>query len=148
MRFGVFVLALLLAGVSGLRVAQSEDDDARLWKTGTRGFEWFFANVKKPTSPCEGEYVVATWYESGSHTANGDVFKPDGLTAAHRTLPFGSKVTVINPRTGHSVTVVINDRGPFVKGVTLDLARGAARSIGMTQTQWVCLTATTKAASK
>jgi rare lipoprotein A len=48
-------------------------------------------------------------------------------------------VTVTNPRAGKSVTVVINDRGPFTRGVTLDLARGAARAIGMNQTQWVCM---------
>jgi rare lipoprotein A len=140
MRFGVFGVALLLVGLLDLRLAQSQDADAaRVWKTGTRGFEWFFANVKRPDGPCAGEHVVATWYDSGSHTASGELFKPDGHTAAHRTLPFGSKVTVINPHTGKTVTVVINDRGPFTKGVTLDLARGAARHIGMTQTQWVCM---------
>lgn len=146
MRFGVFGLTLL-AGLAGLRGAQSADE-ARVWTVGTRGFEWFFANVKKPDTPCDGEIVVATWYDSGSHTASGEAFKADGHTAAHRTLPFGSKVTVINPHTHKSVTVVINDRGPFVKGVTLDLARGAARSIGMTQTQWVCMAEETKAAKK
>jgi rare lipoprotein A len=48
-------------------------------------------------------------------------------------------VTVTNPRNGQSVTVVINDRGPFTRGVTLDLASGAAHAIGMSQTQWVCM---------
>jgi rare lipoprotein A len=66
-------------------------------------------------------------------------FNPSGYTAAHRTLPFGSRVTVTNPRNGKSVTVVINDRGPFTRGVTLDLARGAANAIDMRQTQWVCM---------
>lgn len=131
---------MLLAGLAGLRVAQSADaDNARVWKAGTRSFEWFFANVQKPDGPCAGEHVVATWYETGRLTANGELFKPDEHTAAHRTLPFGSKVTVINPHTGKSVTVIINDRGPFTKGVTLDLARGAARAIGMHSTQWVCM---------
>jgi rare lipoprotein A len=61
------------------------------------------------------------------------------MTAAHRTLPFGSRVTVTNPQNGSSVTVTINDRGPFTRGVTLDLAYGAARAIGMHGTQWVCM---------
>ncbi|HXF87143.1 MAG TPA: septal ring lytic transglycosylase RlpA family protein [Xanthobacteraceae bacterium] len=95
--------------------------------------------MKRPDLPCAGELVVATWYASGKRTANGQAFNPDGLTAAHRTLPFGSRVRVINPHSGKAVTVVINDRGPFVKGVTLDLARGAARVIGMHSTQWVCM---------
>jgi rare lipoprotein A len=138
MQAGV-AFALSLLALVDVRVAQSADDEVRVWKTGTRGFEWFFANVKKPNGPCDGEHVVATWYDSGTHTASGEVFKAEGLTAAHRTLPFGSKVTIINPHTNKSVTVVINDRGPFTKGVTLDLARGAARAIGMTQTQWVCM---------
>jgi hypothetical protein len=72
-------------------------------------------------------------------SANGQAFDHNGYTAAHRTLPFGSRVTVTNPENGKSVTVVINDRGPFTRGVTLDLTRGAARAIGMYRTQWVCM---------
>ncbi len=53
------------------------------------------------------------------------------LTAAHRTLPFGSRVNVTNPRTGRSVVVRINDRGPFVRGRVLDLSRAAAEEIGI-----------------
>jgi rare lipoprotein A len=142
-----FILAMMLAAtfavMSGAApaVAQSEDAVAvaPVKKLPTRGFDWFFANTPKPEGPCMGEHVVATWYQSGKHTATGEIFNPDGRTAAHRTLPFGSRVTVTNPRTGQHITVVINDRGPFVKGVTLDLARGAARAIGMHATQWVCM---------
>jgi rare lipoprotein A (peptidoglycan hydrolase) len=76
---------------------------------------------------------------SGRRTASGQTFDPGGHTAAHRTLPFGSRVTVTNPQNGRSVTVVINDRGPFTRGVTLDLTRSAARAIGMYRTQWVCM---------
>jgi rare lipoprotein A len=83
--------------------------------------------------------VVATWYAYGRRTASGQAFSAGGHTAAHRTLPFGSRVTVINPRNGRSVTVVVNDRGPFTRGVTLDLTRGAAHAIGMQSTQWVCM---------
>ncbi len=61
------------------------------------------------------------------------------MTAAHRTLPFGTQLTVTNPRTGKSVTVIVNDRGPFVSGVSLDLSRGAAQAIGMHGTGAVCI---------
>jgi rare lipoprotein A len=107
----------------------------------SRGFAWFFAREAQlgPQGSCSGNRVVATWYQSGRRTASGAAFNPGGLTAAHRSLPFGSHVTVTNPRNGQSVTVLINDRGPFTRGVTLDLARGAARAIGMTSTQHVCM---------
>jgi rare lipoprotein A len=104
----------------------------------SRGFAWFFAH-SRPQGSCSGQQVVATCYSSGSHTASGQAFNPGGYTAAHRTLPFGSRVTVVNPQNGRAVVVVINDRGPFTSGVTLDLAIGAARAIGMNGTQWVCM---------
>jgi rare lipoprotein A len=85
------------------------------------------------------QIIKTSYYESGRWTASGEPFRPDGLTAAHRTLPFGTKLTVMNPRTGQSVTVVINDRGPYVRGVSLDLSRGAARAIGMRGTQHLCI---------
>jgi len=105
------------------------------------GFAWYFANQSRIESKgsCIGNRVVATWYQSGRRTASGAAFNPNGHTAAHRTMPFGSRVTVTNPRNGQSVSVLINDRGPFTRGVTIDLARGAARSIGMTGTQQVCM---------
>jgi len=104
----------------------------------SRGFSWFFAH-SRPVGNCSGQQVVATYYVSGRRTANGQAFASGEMTAAHRTLPFGSRVTVTNPQNGSSVTVVINDRGPFTRGVTLDLSSGAARAIGMHGTQWVCM---------
>lgn len=104
----------------------------------SRGFAWFFSH-SRPHGSCAGQNVVATFYVSGRRTASGQTFNSGGLTAAHRTLPFGSQVTITNPENGRSVTVTINDRGPFTRGVTLDLARGAAHAIGMTGTQWVCM---------
>lgn len=77
----------------------------------------------------------ATWYGpgfAGHRTANGERFDPSKLTAAHRTLPFGTRVRVVSERTGESVIVRINDRGPFGdQGRIIDLARGAARRIGL-----------------
>jgi rare lipoprotein A len=75
----------------------------------------------------------ASYYKSGHRTANGERFNPHGLTAAHRSLPFGTKVKVTNIRTGKSVVVRINDRGPFIKGRVIDLSLGAAKVIGLTR---------------
>jgi len=83
--------------------------------------------------------VHASWYGSGHRTANGERFVPGGLTAAHRTLPFGTRVRVTNAKTGRSVVVRINDRGPFVHGRSIDLSKGAARAIGMGGTARVAM---------
>jgi rare lipoprotein A len=97
---------------------------------------------QRPTgiSTCNaGQRVISAYYWEGSHTASGEPFNPNAMTAAHRTLPFGTHLTVTNPRNGQSVTVVINDRGPFVHGVSLDLSRGAAQAIGLHGTGAVCI---------
>ena len=64
-------------------------------------------------------------------TANGEHMNPNAMTAAHKTLPFGSRVTVFNRRNGRSATVRINDRGPYVAGRVIDLSPGAARVLGV-----------------
>ncbi|WP_341528198.1 septal ring lytic transglycosylase RlpA family protein [Nostoc sp. UHCC 0302] len=77
---------------------------------------------------------VASFYGydgSGSQTASGERFNPEGMTAAHRSLPLGTKVRVTNTRNGRSVVVRINDRGPYIRGRIIDLSAGAARIIGM-----------------
>ncbi len=77
---------------------------------------------------------VASYYGRRFHgrlTANGERFNMRAMTAAHKTLPFGSRIKVTNPSNGRSVTVRINDRGPFIPGRVLDLSRGAAEKIGM-----------------
>jgi rare lipoprotein A len=79
-----------------------------------------------------GSSGVASYYWQGQQTASGARFNPNGLTAAHRSLPFGTRVLVTNQSNGRSVTVTINDRGPFIKGRIIDLSRGAAQAIGMT----------------
>ncbi|HTJ58028.1 MAG TPA: septal ring lytic transglycosylase RlpA family protein [Devosiaceae bacterium] len=78
--------------------------------------------------------------ESGHRTANGEHFDGSGMTAAHRSLPFGTMVRVVDQRTGRSVVVRINDRGPFARGRVIDLSRAAARRLGMGGTAKVCLT--------
>jgi rare lipoprotein A len=79
-----------------------------------------------------GTTGVASYYKSGKVTANGERFNPHGMTAAHRKLPFGTKVKVTNLRNGKSVVVRINDRGPFIGGRVIDLSLGAAKVIGLT----------------
>jgi rare lipoprotein A len=76
---------------------------------------------------------LASFYgsESGTRTASGRRFNPNGMTAAHRCLPFGTKLRVTYG--GRSVMVTINDRGPFIRGRVLDLSEGAARAIGITR---------------
>jgi rare lipoprotein A len=78
-----------------------------------------------------GQIGMASYYKRGRMTASGEKFNPQGLTAAHRTLPFGTKVRVVNVRSGKSVIVRINDRGPFIRGRIIDLALGAARAVGL-----------------
>jgi rare lipoprotein A len=83
---------------------------------------------------------IASYYGhafAGRRTASGERFNPGALTAAHRTLRFGTRVRVTNSHNGRSVVVRINDRGPFVKGRSIDLSSGAARVIGMGATAHV-----------
>lgn len=72
----------------------------------------------------------ASWYALNSRTASGEWMNPSAMTAAHKTLPLGSKVKVTHAKTGKSIIVRINDRGPFIKGRVIDLSKGAARKLG------------------
>ncbi|MDY7012153.1 MAG: septal ring lytic transglycosylase RlpA family protein, partial [Cyanobacteriota bacterium] len=77
---------------------------------------------------------IASWYGPGFHgrrSASGERFNQNAMTAAHRTLPFGTRVRVTNQNNGRSIVVRINDRGPFIRGRIIDLSVGAARKIGM-----------------
>lgn len=80
---------------------------------------------------CKGTWIVASWYgaESGSRTASGLYFDGTQMFAAHKSLPFGTRVKFTYK--GKSVTVPIEDRGPYIKGRTFDLSRAAAERIGM-----------------
>jgi rare lipoprotein A len=74
--------------------------------------------------------IASVYAYRGGKTASGERVNPSALTAAHRTLPFGTSVEVINRRNGKSVTVRINDRGPFVRGRVIDLTPAGARALG------------------
>ncbi|WCN81627.1 septal ring lytic transglycosylase RlpA family protein [Micromonospora sp. LH3U1] len=83
----------------------------------------------KAPSVLESGSCGASFYSDGQLTANGESFNPNELTAAHKTLPFNTKVRVTNPANGKSVVVRINDRGPFIDGRCLDLSRAAFATI-------------------
>jgi rare lipoprotein A len=74
---------------------------------------------------------IASFYKYDSKTASGEQFNPKDLTAAHRTLPFGTRIRVTNVATGKSVTVRVNDRGPFIRGRVVDVSHSAAEALGM-----------------
>ena len=86
------------------------------------------------------ETCVASRYGyNGGRTASGERMDPSAMTAAHRTRPFGSHITVTSLSTGRSITVRVNDRGPFVKGRCIDLSTGAADVLGIGGTAMVSL---------
>jgi rare lipoprotein A len=97
----------------------------------------------KPTGNCAGQEILASHYSIGKRTANGERFDVNGNTAAARTWPIGTILKVTNPKNGRSITVRINDTGPwglaYRMGARLDMATGAARRIGMAGTQYVCV---------
>jgi rare lipoprotein A len=106
---------------------------ARAATEGAAGGSWRDANASiAPSSGGHSFSGVASFYgnESGSKTASGQRFNQNAMTAAHRSLPFGTKLRVTHG--GRSVVVTINDRGPFIRGRVLDLSTGAARAIGLT----------------
>jgi rare lipoprotein A len=76
-------------------------------------------------------YGIASFYSDEQLTANGETFNPNAMTAAHPTLPFGTRLRVTNVSTGRSVTVRINDRGPYVAGRVVDVSYSAAESLGI-----------------
>lgn len=124
------ITAALLAGLFGIGTAQAGG-----WET--------IHKYVKPTGNCGGQEVLASYYATGKRTATGERFDANGNTAAARTWPLGTTLTVTNPKNGRSLTVRINDTGPwgiaYRKGARLDLAHGAARRLGMTASQYVCV---------
>jgi len=99
------------------------------WRAGRAAGAALVLACALAATQSHAETVLASWYGHGRLTASGERFNPNGMTAAHRTFPFGARLRVC---LSGCVTVRINDRGPFVRGRTLDLARGAAAVIGLT----------------
>jgi len=99
----------------------------------------FTADSFAGSNQCGG----ASWYSlPGQRTASGERMNPNAMTAAHKTLPLGSVVRVVNQRTGKSIKVTINDRGPYIKGRIIDLSKAAGRQLGIIPagTGKVCIT--------
>lgn len=129
-------LALMAAPAFAIALLSVQPADARDWGSVHR--------YVKPSGNCSGaQEILASHYASGKRTATGERFDPNGNTAAARTWALGSSLTVTNPINGRSLTVRINDTGPwgiaYAKGARLDLARGAARRLGMRGAQYVCV---------
>ncbi len=90
-----------------------------------------FASHKNAAETEVASHGLASFYTEGTQTANGEKFDTNELTAAHRTLPFGTRLRVTSVATGRSVTVRVNDRGPFIPGRVVDVSYSAARTLGM-----------------
>jgi rare lipoprotein A len=90
-----------------------------------------FARLKNATPTQIASQGVASFYTEGQQTASGEKFDTNDLTAAHPTLPFGTRLRVTNVATGRSVTVRVNDRGPYVPGRVVDVSHSAADALGM-----------------
>lgn len=88
------------------------------------------ATFAASNGPAAAQCGRASWYALTSKTASGERMNPSAMTAAHRSLPFGTKVLVTNSRNGKSVVVRINDRGPFIRGRIIDLSKAAANRLG------------------
>jgi rare lipoprotein A len=88
------------------------------------------ASLSIAICPVQAESGLAAFY-GGGRTASGEVTGPTGFTAAHRSLPFGTKVLVTNARNGKTVVVRITDRGPYGRGRIIDVSRAAARQLDM-----------------
>lgn len=92
-----------------------------------------FARHDNATSTQIASQGVASFYTEGQQTASGEKFNTNDLTAAHPTLPFGTRLRVTNVATGRSVTVRVNDRGPYVPGRVVDVSHSAANALGMVE---------------
>jgi rare lipoprotein A len=90
-----------------------------------------FASDKNAAEAQVASHGLASFYTEGTQTASGERFDTHELTAAHPTLPFGTRLHVTNVATGRSVTVRVNDRGPFVPGRAVDVSYAAAERLGM-----------------
>lgn len=89
------------------------------------------ASNRKPAATEGASHGIASYYWQGTKTASGEKFNTNDLTAAHPTLPFGTRLRVTNVSSGQAVTVRVNDRGPFIRGRVVDVSYAAAEELGM-----------------
>ena len=101
------------------------------YATVTRGARTLFAPIPVRAEDCVASvYSLGDPSQPGTKTASGTPLNDNAMTAAHKSLPFGSKVKVTNKKNGNAVTVTITDRGPYVKGRCIDLSQAGARALG------------------
>ena len=138
--FAVSVAAAMLAACAGPSVVANKPNSSGVSRqTENIGHKSPLrvrtAKLEPATSKSgtQASYGVASFYSEDSETASGEKFDPRQMTAAHPTLPFGTKLQVTDVSTGRSVTVRINDRGPFVSGRDVDLSSSAAEKLGMVE---------------
>jgi rare lipoprotein A (peptidoglycan hydrolase) len=106
--------------------------DSGPWRWGNPSTDPSTPDVSPRALPSrDTAYGLASFYGNDTHTASGERFNPRAMTAAHRTLPFGTRVRVTDVVTGRSVMVRINDRGPFIRGRIIDISTAAAESLGI-----------------
>ena len=133
----VRLLAVVLATAALGACAQSVSNKSALYATGRptslAAVYIHRHNLLARHKIATKNYGLASFYEEDTETANGEKFDPQAMTAAHRSLPFGTKLRVTNVATGNSVTVRVNDRGPFVQGRVVDLSRSAAETLGIVE---------------
>jgi rare lipoprotein A len=133
-------VAVQIAHIDFLPASTAANADKSVDKTSINANRLVSSNAKTTETKTSARVIqsgVASYYGPGFHgrrTANGERFNQYGLTAAHRSLPFGTRLRVTNMRNGRSVIVRVNDRGPYSGGRILDLSTGAARAIGISGT--------------
>jgi rare lipoprotein A len=115
-----------------VRAARKARSERRVRQVVVARPKWAKRSLSKSGPTGSGQSGIASYYWQGQRVASGGWFNPNAMTAAHRTLPFGTRVRVTHGGSGRSVDVTINDRGPFVAGRIIDLSRAAASAIGMT----------------
>ena len=132
--FALIAATLLVGGTVSEASAKSRHHRHHSHHHAQKTADGNWLNANAAIAPTGGRSFAgkASFYgnESGSRTASGQRFNQNAMTAAHRSLPFGTKLRVTHR--GQSVVVTINDRGPFIRGRVLDLSKGAARAIGLT----------------
>ena len=130
--FALIAATLLVGGSISEASAKSRHHRHHHAKAQSAGDNWLNANASIGSQGGRSFAGKASFYgnESGSKTASGQRFNQNDMTAAHRSLPFGTRLRVTHG--GRSVVVTIKDRGPFIRGRVLDLSTGAARAIGLT----------------
>jgi len=143
----IFRLAVIVAGAAALAACgqspvRTSHSDLRPQATRQAAIEYprprVVSVVRRVPAPDKNiatqgttPHGIASFYTEGTKTASGEKFDTNDLTAAHPTLPFGTKLRVTNTHTGKSVTVRVNDRGPYVPGRVVDVSYAAAESLGM-----------------